>query len=495
MNLLTTDEALDYLLPQLKPPPEPAPEQQPVIPVPSFLDFKKSMFRRYLHPKHMDYLDGYLLQVMRFVETEGREGIGHLIISLPPRHGKTKNLAQLFPAYLLGKHPDWKVILASYQADLAIKSGRNVRNLINSDRFRLHFPGVRLAPDSTSSRSFNLAADEGGMESLGVGGGVTGKGGHILIADDLLSGRADAESATIRNKTWGWWTDDYYSRGEVDYAAFIVCGTRWHLDDPIGRLLKNEPEKWVVVNLPALALENDPLDRDPGEPLWSERWGKRRLLEIKKTQGEYGFNALYQGSPIPAEGNLFKRKYFNIVDQHPPVQSALRFWDLAMSEKTSADYTVGLKYLLCEDGHRYIPDLARGQIDWGGLTDYMADVMLKDGPNVIQYIEMKGYMSRAVQTLVLDPRLHGYSIFGVDVDTDKLTRALPAVSKAAAGVIHLLNRSWNETFISELCAFPFAENDDQVDALSGAENALGGMMTEASGGVWQDDQGGIAGVY
>lgn len=469
-------------------------------PIPTFREFKEKLFKRYVHPRHNDIVDEALMMALLYVETQGAEGWGHIVLVEPPRHGKTLNLARLFPAYVLGKHPEWRVIESSYQQELIRKSSRAVRNFINSPVYREMFPGVYLSGDSYSASSWDLAGTGGGMDAVGVGSGVTGKGGHLLIGDDLLSGRKDAESEVKRNTAWEWFTDDFYTRGDVDYAAFILSNTRWHLDDPIGRALKNMPGKWKEIVLPAIAVDKDSrgrkvidlMGRKPGEPLWGERWGLPRLKEIQKTQGDYGFNALFQGDPVPAEGGLFKRKYFKIVPAHPPVQAAVRFWDLAMSDRTSADYTAGLKYLLCNDGHRYIADLAHDQIEWGELAEWMAQVIMSDGPTVQQFIESKGFMTRAITTLNLDDRLHGYQIFGYDVDTNKFTRALPAVAKASAGVVHLIEGHWNETFLDEVCSFPFGAKDDIVDAFSGAEAALGDIMTDATGGLYVDESGAIS---
>lgn len=467
----------------------------------SFLAFKKRMDRNYRHAKHQALVDAALLDALRFVETEGREGYQYTILVEPPRHGKTYNLAQMFPAYVLGKHPDWRILMTSYAKDLIQESSRYVRNYIESEEYQDFFPGVHLAHDSHAVTRFNIAGHRGGLNAMGVGGGVTGKGGHILIADDILSGRDAAESALIRQKTWKWWTDDFYTRRNVKHAAIILSGTRWHMDDPIGRAIAKEPWKWRIIVLPALyepeydsegkLLNPDLLGRQPGEALWEEQWSREILLDIKGTQDGYSFSSLYQGSPVPLEGGLFKRR--NLADpahhpilqpeQVPPIVARVRAWDLAMSSKTAADYTVGTKYALGTDAHRYVEDVNRAQIEWDDLTEHMAQVMIADGREVAQYVENKGYMSRAIQALNIDPRLHGYRIFGVDVDTDKYTRALPLASKVGAGVVHLVAGHWIEAWLSELCSFPFSTNDDQVDSVTMAEAVIGDAGDMESG-VW-----------
>jgi predicted phage terminase large subunit-like protein len=270
-----------------------------------------------------------------------------------------------------------------------------------------------------------------------------------------------------------------YTRREPS-GAIIVVMTRWHEDDLVGRLLKNEPDKWRVLSMPAIS--------DEGVALWSERFPIDVLREIETTLGPYSFSALYQQRPTPAEGGIFKRAWLD-SEAHPraahapPVVATVRYWDLAMSEKTSADYTAGVKYAICEDGHRYVLDVVHRQIEWGDLTEFMALTMLEDGPTVGQGVEQKGFMSRAIQALNVDPRLHGYQVWGFPADKDKLTRALPAAAKCAAGVVHVLDRHWTDAFLDELCSFPNGAHDDQVDAFAGAEAMMGDQMTEAIGGL------------
>lgn len=431
------------------------------------------------------------MQVARYVETGGREGIGFLVSEMPPRHGKSLTLSRLFPAWFLGRNPDYRVMNVSYGATLAEKSSRLARNLIASPLYQWAFSGVALDPLSKSVDAWNLLDHEGGMDAMGVLGGATGKGAHILNLDDLLKNREEAESQIIRDKVWDALVDDLLTRLEPG-GAVVLNATRWHEDDPIGRALKHlKPiygDKMVRIRFPAIAEADDPIGRAEGEALWSERYPIEVLERIQASMGEYSFSALYQQHPVPAEGGIFKRKWFvdeghPLIRHEPPIAYAVRYWDLAMSEKTTADYTAGVKIGIGADGHRYVLDVFHERVDWGSLTERMAQVMLADGASVAQGIEQKGYMSRAIQALNVDPRLHGYQVWGYEADKDKLTRALPAAAKAASGVVHVLDAHWTDVFLDELCSFPYAAHDDLVDAFSGAEAMLGEQMTEAVGGL------------
>lgn len=435
-------------------------------------DFKRSIYRRYMTSPHLEMLDALLMQVSEYVESGGKRGIGRAIVEMPPRHGKTLTVSKLYPIWHLGRNPEHRIMLVSYGASLAEKNSRFARNVIPTKAYQQTYP-LMLARDSKSVQEWDLEGFEGGVSAMGIGGASTGKGAHLLILDDVFKNREEAESETIRSKIWDAYGDDLYTRLEPG-GAIVVMMTRWHQDDLIGRLLRNEPDEWHRLRLPALAEENDPLGRSVGEALWPERYDKITLLDTQKKRGPYTFSSMYQQNPVPAEGGIFKRNWFNRVEVQPQIAYAVRFWDLAMSEKTSADYSVGVKIGQGTDGHYYLLDVARRQVEWGDLVEWITGVIVTDGSTVMQGIEEKGYMSRAIQELNAEPRLHGYAIWGYPVDKDKLTRALPYAAKCAAGLVHVLNSYWTDAYLDELCTFPNASHDDQVDASSGAWSMLDG---------------------
>lgn len=451
--------------------------------------FKYLIDRRYVHAPHLELLDQHLTEVTRYIETGGKEGIGRLIVEMPPRHGKTTTVTQKYPVWHLGRNPDHRVMMVSYGADLVEKSSRAARNYISTEYFRGVFPDLYLDPSSRSANSWNLDRHAGGVDAIGMTGGATGKGAHLLIVDDPIKNRAEAESQTYRERIWDGFRDDLYTRLEPG-GAIIIIMTRWHEDDLVGRVLKYMPGEWVRLRLPAFAEPDDPLGRHEGAALWPWRFDQDALKDIERKLGPYSFAALYQQTPQPGSGGLFKLDSFTPLRQEaPPLLRRVRYWDLAMSDKTSADYTAGVLYGLDGDAHRYVLDVARGQIDWGDLTEWLAEVMLADGPEVMQGIEEKGYMSRAITELNADPRFHGFRIFGYPKENDKWTNALPVAAKAAAGFVHVLDRHWTPDFLDEVCAFNKAAHDDQVDALAGAEVMIG-IGDAAYAGVMYDGQNG-----
>lgn len=437
----------------------------------SLTAFKLAVSSIYKHAKHLALLDEYLEKVTRYVESGGNDGIGRLIIAMPPRHGKSLTVSKLYPPWHLGRNPNHRVMAVSYGQSLANKNSRYARNMVRSSKiYQEIFPHTRIDPMSRSVQSWDVVdtGGEGGMEALGVFGPSSGKGAHVLILDDLIKSRKQAESATVRQSIWDAIQDDLLTR-LAPGGAVILMATRWHQDDPTGRFLKEDPDGWVVLRLPALAEENDPLGRKPGEALWPERFNQEVLEERKKKSGAYGWTSLYQQDPKPSEGGIFKAKWFKpYVRVIPELVREVRYWDLAMSEKTTADFTAGVKMGRGKDDHHYITDVARAQVELADLPKFIKDVMLSDGPSVHQGFENKGYMTRAIQSLLKDPQLAKFVIKGYPADADKLTRALPFAARATLELIHIADKPFADPLVEEFKVFPNGTNDDQVDGASGA---------------------------
>lgn len=194
--------------------------------------------------------------------------IDRLAIFCPPRHSKSELASRRFPAWYLGRHPDHEIICCSYDDDLAMDFGRNVLDIIESPPYQRLFPGTSIRPDSRSVERWQTV--QGGVYvSAGVGSGITGRGAHIALVDDPVKNREEADSETQRKRVWEWFTNILYTR-LMPGGAIVLIMTRWHEDDLAGRLLEAEQsggDEWTILNLPALAREDDPLGRKPGEPL------------------------------------------------------------------------------------------------------------------------------------------------------------------------------------------------------------------------------------
>jgi predicted phage terminase large subunit-like protein len=304
------------------------------------------------------------------------------------------------------------------------------------------------------------------------------------VIDDPVKNRADAESENFREKVWDWFNDDIYTRLEPD-AAIILIQTRWHEDDLAGRLLKEQEdggERWEVVNLPAIALENDQAGRRPGQALCPRRFDIKALERIKKKLGSYSFASLYQQDPVPAEGGRFKREWFKqILDEAPPNLRWARGYDLAVSMSTSADYTASFRCGFDRQGNLYIADGFRKRLEFPDQRRLIVERMQAE-PRTEHGIESALHGKAVVQELRRDPAARRYPFREVRVYADKLTRALTWLNLAEAGKVFLIRGPWIDEFLDEVSRFPSGRYDDQVDAVSIAVSMLGGASGQRAMG-------------
>ncbi len=396
---------------------------------------------------------------------------GRLIISEPPRHGKSYFLSGYVPAWYLGTFPDARVMFGSYEADFAAQWGRRSRSLLEEHG---HLFGVNVSPASSAANRWDIAGAEGGMQTAGVGGPFTGKGAHLLIVDDPVKGYEEAASETWREKTWEWWLQNAYTRLEPGGAA-IVIGTRWHEDDLIGRILANQGggESWREVRLPALAEDGDPLGRAAGEALWPERYPRHVLERIRGTIGDHRFSALYQQRPTAIEGGTFRREWFagKIVPGLPNgAKAAIRAWDKAGTEG-GGDWSAGV--LLVEHGGLvYVADVVRGQ--WSsGRRDDLIDLTasLDDqqfGEHLKTWFEQEPGSGGKQSAEISKDRLSraGYRVDAEPATGSKAVRAEPFATQCELGNVRIVKGDWNRAYIDQLCSFPNAAHDDMVDATS-----------------------------
>jgi predicted phage terminase large subunit-like protein len=312
---------------------------------------------------------------------------------------------------------------------------------------------------------------------------VTGRGADLVIIDDPVKNREEAESPTYRDRVWDWYTDDLYTRLEPG-ASMILIMTRWHEDDLAGRILASErASDWSIVNLPALAEKDDPLGRTEGAALCPERYDEAALAGIQEVLGSRSFAALYQQRPQPAEGALFKREWFNVVDGAPKGLRWGRYWDLAASTKTSADYTASAAVAQDDDGNLYIRDMVRGRWEWPDARKILVDTMLAE-PDVTHAIEEAMHGLAAIQELRRERSITHISLRGVRVDRDKLTRAMPWSARAEARKVRLVRGPWIGAFLSEACMFPQGTHDDQVDTISGGVELVASGRTNSAIGAF-----------
>lgn len=400
----------------------------------------------------------HLVMVQDALDAVTRGEITKLAIFQPPRHGKTELTTIRYPVYRLEREPSLPVIVAAYNHALASKFSRKSRALARQI-------GLALNDERQAAEDWETT-EGGGIRAVGVGTGVTGTGGGLIIIDDPVKSREEAESPTYRDRCWDWWQDDLRTRREPG-AATILQVTRWHEDDLAGRILNSEEGgDWTVISLPALAEEGDPLGRAVGDALCPDRYGRAALEEIRRGMTDYSWSALFQQRPRARSGNMFPRTAVTVVEEAPKGIRWVRYWDKAGSQ-AKGDWTAGVK-LGIWDGVVYIGDVRRAQLAAHERRVLMRATAEQDGRGVRIGVEQEGG-SAGKDAASDDARLFaGYSVASDHPTGDKVTRAEPVAAQWQAGNVRLVRSEWIDRYLDELEGFPHAAHDDQVDATSGA---------------------------
>ena len=439
-------------------------------------------FCRYVDPKFMTGRPQRALsEELEKIESGANK---RLLVSMPPRHGKSRIITQLFPCWYLGKHPEAEIIQTTYAHPLSVKHSRRARDIFISEEYAQLFPNTRFKPGRESQEAIAVArqaADEWGTlqggqyYAVGVGGSVTGHGADVAIMDDPLKGRRDANSPTMREAAWDFYTSTLYTRLSPD-GAIIVLLTRWHPDDPAGRIIeqiRQGGEKWTAINLPAW-------DETETEALWPERWPVEKLREIRSAIGSYEWASLYMGQPVIRGGNHYKvdNIVFHRDDKQFPKEGYSRVWDLASTQKERAtddpDFTAGaLGALTVIDGqeHFWLRDMRSGQ--WAVTMRDAAIVQAArdDGDKVNIGIEAVGGYKDAVNYIREKIKKSGlvrnvHAISGKELGGDKVSRGTPIEAIIEAGCFHVLQSTWTDRFILTMSEFPNGKHDDEPDSVS-----------------------------
>jgi predicted phage terminase large subunit-like protein len=432
----------------------------------SFEEFCKRVDPSYLVLRHTRMLCKYLQAL-----ADGE--IQKLMIFMPPRHGKTYHASERFPAFYEGiSDGTADMIISSYTARRAHASSFKVREIMRDPSWP--FPDVALDPESQAVNEWRT--NRGAVVvATGVGGSSGGFGANLLAIDDPLKGRKEANSETLRESTWEWYTEVAARRMQANLrtrkrtpAKELICTTRWTEDDIPGRILNSgAARKWEVLRLPAIAEENDPLSRNKGEELAPELGvyiPRPDLGEISTR----GFEALYQGNPTPQEGDLFKRAWFSRrYDALPEMKRVAMYLDGAWKEGIGNDRSaIGL---WGTDGiNYYLIDAWAGRVEYPDLKLKMYDYWKRwreIAPTVWPCVEDAASGIPIIQEF---RRTTNIPIVGVKVDKSKYTRA-EAVTPLFESMRCLLpeDAPWLDEWIEEHLSFP-GKHDDMVDTTSGA---------------------------
>lgn len=398
--------------------------------------------------------------------------VKRLIITLPPRSLKSTIVSVAFPAYLLGHNPSARIICLSYASDLSHDFARKCRALMNSQFYRDLFLATRISAERDSVSDF-VTTRRGHRISTSVGGTLTGRGGDFVIIDDFHKPE-EALSDTRRTGALQWFDNTLYSRlDDKNSGAIIIVMQRLHLFDLVGHVL--EKGEWEVLNLPAIAEEDQQIPIGPGQVhqrkagdlLHPEREGQAVLDELRRSLGPNAFSAQYQQRPVPLDGAIFRKSTFCFYHSLPKAQlfRTVQSWDTAQSGSPNADYTVCTTWKV--DGQNYyLVDLLRKRLTYPDLKRAAIEQAAKHKPNYV-LIEDIGAGQSLGQDLIKERPPYCSNPTLIKPKIDKVTRAAQHSATFEAGRVHLPAAApWLDDLMLELMQFPGARHDDQVDSIT-----------------------------
>ncbi len=391
-------------------------------------------------------------------------GGGQLLVSLPVRHGKSELLDLWTPAWFVSLHPDRNVILTTYSGELSESFSRRCRNTLRE------IQTVQIAEDSQAAHRWHTAQG-GGMVAVGVGGTITGRGGHLILVDDPTKDSEEADSETIQRKQIDWFDSTLWTRREPG-AVVVVLMARWHSADLYG-YLRNDPKhagKWREIRLPALAEADDPLGRAEGEALCPDRYDRESLLSIKAAIQPRWWQSLYQQSPTSAEGAEIKRTWWRYYDELPvrpdQMECIVASWDCAFRDSDGSDFVVGQVWG-AYGSYRYLLDQVRARMDFTETAKAVLSTYEKWKPHAT-LVEAKANGDAVIN--VLHSAVSG--LVAVEPQGGKEARVRACSPQIQAGNCILPRTPWASELVEEAAAFPLGKHDDMVDACSQALNWL-----------------------
>ena len=387
-----------------------------------------------------------------------------VIVNLPPRHTKSEFASYLLPAWLIGKNPSLKIIQTTHTAELAVRFGRKVRNLMETEEYRDIFPGVDLRADSKAAGRWDTGQG-GEYYAAGVGGAITGRGADLLIIDDPHS-EQDALSEAAMEHAYEWYTSGPRQRLQPGGSIVIVM-TRWSLKDLTGKLVRAQgadvmADQWDLIEFPAI-LPSDNV-------LWPEFWNKEELLRVKASLSLSKWNAQWQQNPVAEEGAIIKKEWWNKWEKKdiPPVSYIMQSYDTAFSKKETADYSAITTWGIFKPNESdpesiILMDAQRGRWDFPELKAKALKEYNYWEPDMV-LIEAKATGTPLTDEL----RATGIPVvnYTPSKGKDKHTRMHMVAPIFESGKVWAPERRFAEEVIDECAAFPHGDYDDYCDSMS-----------------------------
>lgn len=413
----------------------------------------------YLPNWHIDLVGEYL-------QAAQRGEIKRLLINIPPRYLKSQSVSVAWPAWLLGHDPSRRIIASSYASGLAIKHSTDCRLVVESEWFNSCFPDFELAPDQNEKAKFQTT-QRGHRIATSTGGTLTGEGGNFLIVDDAHK-PGEVLSDVMRQRVLDWFDQSFISRlDDKKHGVIVVIMQRLHEKDLCGHLLAKGGWEWLKI--PAIAEEDEEINRygvhvvrHRGDVLHSERENADDLERLKIEMGSYVFAAQYQQNPVPAEGGMVQYAWFRRYATPPDEGRVIQSWDTAIKATQDNDYSVCTTWREL-DGKHYLLDVHRQRLEYPDLKRHVMAHAAKYSAIAV-LIEDKASGQSLIQDLQRETALPIIPVMPVK---DKITRAAAITPLIESGKLYLPEQAgWLAEYESELCTFPLAAHDDQMDSTS-----------------------------
>lgn len=443
-------------------------------------------FRRYMNPRMKVgwWQREISAELQQFYDDLRAELAPKLVIQAPPQHGKSDQIVE-FIAWLAGQMPELRTIYASFSDRLGVRANLKLQRIYDSPRYQRVFPGTQISQTNAVTISGQTLRNREIIEYVGTGGffrnttvrgSITGESLDLGVIDDPIKGRAEANSEATREAAWGWFTDDFMTRFS-EHGALLIILTRWHVDDPVGRLIAADPSI-KVLSYKAIATE-DERHRKAGEALFPEHKSIDFLLARKVVMTESSWEALYQQEPFLREGGMFPIEKFHRLDFPPPrdeIKFSVRYWDKAGTKDGDGAETAGVLMHWMKDGRFVVGHVAHGRWEALDREKKIKAWATADGYGVRVEVEQEPGSGGKESAQATVRNLAGFTV-GLDrVTGDKVTRAEPYAAQVQAGNVWLAPGDWHQPFLDEHEAFPNGKLKDMVDASAGALVKLTGNM-------------------
>lgn len=435
-----------------------------------FLTFAQRVFRE-LNPGRPFHVGWHHEAIAYLLEVSAITGeVDRVIINLPPRSAKSTIVSVALPAFLLGRDPTRRIVVVSYNQDLATMFSRQTRQVMHSDWYRRLFPSTRIPPRAAEGQFYTSAG--GFRKAISTGGTFTGRGGDLIIIDDPLKAD-DAYSETARDSLFEWARTTLFSRlDEKINGAILLVQQRQHEDDLSGHMLRTG--EWLSLSLPAIAEKDEwiTLSRDPlrrhyrrvGDLLDPVREPIAVLNGLKRDMGTSAFSAQYQQDPLPPEGEVVKVSWFRTYDELPDRGERIFSVDTASKAGLKNDWSVISVWRVLENRF-YLEYIWRRRVEYPDLKNSLIELARDLHPDVI-LIEDKGNGTGLIQDL--KSMQEGFPVIAYDPGAlNKESRMRIQSAKIEGGLVFLPPAApWLEEFLNEVRRFPNGVHDDQIDALS-----------------------------